>query len=132
LKTPKNTIILIDDDPITLKVLGERLEKYGLNIERYTCPEEGLKAVVDRKIPLTIIDYHIPKIDGAQLITKFSEEKVFQYTEVILYTGADLSDYDLLKLRTLGFSYIIKKPISKVAIEEIVTQYFPGLAKQAA
>jgi CheY-like chemotaxis protein len=58
------SILLVDDEPIILRVLGRMLEFGGYQCQRATCSREALQLLVERDFDLVITDLMMPDKDG--------------------------------------------------------------------
>ena len=59
------TAVVVNDDPIQLRLTSGLLEKDGLKVESFSGAEEALKAIAGSNLPNIIItDLHMPGIDG--------------------------------------------------------------------
>ncbi len=58
-------ILLVEDDPILLKMYGEKLKVAGFEVITASGGEEGLKKVTSEHPDFIILDLMMPKLDGA-------------------------------------------------------------------
>lgn len=72
--TPKKTasLLLVDDDPSLLRLLGMRLNSEGFQVETALNGQEALRILERDKIDLVISDLRMDEMDGMAL---FSEIK---------------------------------------------------------
>ncbi|QJE94268.1 response regulator transcription factor [Luteolibacter luteus] len=63
----KNTIYLLDDDPLILGRLGYILEDHGYATEVYTDPTEFLQLQAPLSESCLLVDFQMPKMDGIQV-----------------------------------------------------------------
>ena len=64
-KSKKGTkIMIIDDDPSSLKSLNRALTLHGYLTDYYTCPQEALKRYRSEEHDVVVTDYKMPLMDG--------------------------------------------------------------------
>lgn len=83
-------ILVLDDDPFILKVIGHMLLGLGYkNVDFHVCGEDALIAIdQSRFIPdVIIMDINMPKMDGIEFIRNLAEKGYSGY--LILLTGED-------------------------------------------
>jgi CheY-like chemotaxis protein len=66
-------ILIIDDDPINVKVLGEFLVRKGLEVERAGDGESGLSAIAKARPDLILCDVLLPKVNGLDLCRRIKQ-----------------------------------------------------------
>lgn len=64
-------LLLVDDDPGLLKLLGMRLVSEGYSVVTAESGQEGLKVLSREKIDLVISDLRMDEMDGLQLLQRF-------------------------------------------------------------
>jgi len=80
-----NTIMLLDDNEITLKNLSTALKMHGYETTSYTDPVEAIDSYSDHQFPIIISDYQMPMINGLETVKIL--KKLNQKLHCILYTG---------------------------------------------
>ncbi len=86
MKTRVARILLVDDDPHIRSLGQEILEKLGYIVTTAETGEEGLaKFLQYRSLDLVILDYHLPGINGLEVIR--SLKKICPETEVLVASG---------------------------------------------
>ncbi|MCF6247502.1 MAG: sigma-54 dependent transcriptional regulator [Desulfobacula sp.] len=99
-------IMLIDDEPVTLKRLRRLLEKKGYVVSSYSDPVRALKQMATCKYHLVVTDLKMPGMDGLDLMITVKAR--FPGTEVILITGFASIDTAIEATREGAFYYLEK------------------------
>ena len=105
--TPR--IMIIDDDPLTLKRLRRLLEKKGYQVSSYTNPLGAVKQMEISHYHLVITDVKMPGMDGMELLINVKTH--LSTTEVILMTGYASIDKAIEATREGAF-YYLEKPFT--------------------
>jgi DNA-binding NtrC family response regulator len=108
-----NKILLIDDEPDILRVLGISLKADGYEVIPALNGAEGLEAFGREKPAIVITDIKMPGMDGIEVLGKIKE--IDPETEVIIITGHGDIDNAIESLK-LGASDFINKPVRDEAL----------------
>ncbi|HEX3047515.1 MAG TPA: response regulator [Bacillota bacterium] len=112
--------MVIDDEPVILKVLEEVLIDDGHEIVGAGSGTEGIEILREGTIPeLILIDLLMPGINGRDFVMMLREEFGLQ-TPVILMTGAINSSPDFPPKGT--YQDVISKPFDIMEVVEKVNQ----------
>ena len=91
--------ILVNDDPLQLRLAAAVLEKDGLKVLACQSAEEALRVMRDQGAPDVIVtDLHMPGIDGWRLcrLLRSAEYKAFNKTPILVisatFSGADAEE----------------------------------------
>ncbi|MGV3070682.1 response regulator, partial [Proteus mirabilis] len=68
-------LLLVDDDPGLLKLLGMRLTSEGFHIVTAESGQEALKLLLKEKIDLVISDLRMDEMDGMALFTEIQRQQ---------------------------------------------------------
>jgi CheY-like chemotaxis protein len=103
----KQTILIIDDDIISLEILLSELG--GIyNVKVTTDPLEALDIIRSTELSLILLDVEMPKIDGFELCQIIKDDKKMVNLPIIFITGKDNIE-DKYKGFTLGgVDYLVK------------------------
>jgi diguanylate cyclase (GGDEF)-like protein len=111
----KNTLLVVDDENVNLKVLNHILEnEYVI----YTA-KNGISAIEkarEYKPDLILLDILMPEMDGYQTLTTIREDEEIKKIPVIFITGLD-SDEDEEKGLSLDAADYITKPFSAAIVK---------------
>ena len=120
-------LLLVDDDPGLLKLLGMRLVSEGYSVVTAESGLEGLKILSREKIDLVISDLRMDEMDGLQL---FSEIQKGQPGMPVIILTAHGSIPDAVAATQQGVFSFLTKPVDKdalyKAIDEALEQRSPA------
>ncbi|EDL7711374.1 two-component system response regulator QseF/GlrR [Salmonella enterica] len=120
-------LLLVDDDPGLLKLLGMRLASEGYSVVTAESGQEGLRILNREKVDLVISDLRMDEMDGMQLFTEI--QKVQPGMPAIILT-AHGSIPDAVAATQKGVFSFLTKPIDKdalyKAIDEALEQTAPA------
>lgn len=112
----KKNVLLVEDDPALRMVVREVL-KGDFNIDEADNGDDGIDKGLKNKADLVILDYHLPKRDGLEVIAAI--KKAHPDVPVIILTGY-LSPESEKQFNRLGASKIFPKPFNYRALLETV------------
>ena len=69
----KKKVLLVDDEPDFLEIMGKRIESWGYEIIPASNGKEALDAVMCKGPHLVILDYMMPQKDGMQVAKEILE-----------------------------------------------------------
>jgi len=108
-----NKILLIDDEPDIVRVLGISLKADGYDVIPALSGAEGLEAFTRDKPEIGITDIKMPGMDGIEVLEKI--KAIEPNTEVIIVTGHGDIDNTIEALK-YGASDFISKPVRDDAL----------------
>ncbi|HDS3499658.1 two-component system response regulator GlrR [Enterobacter cloacae] len=110
-------ILLVDDDPGLLKLLGMRLVSEGYSVVTAESGLEGLKILAREKIDLVISDLRMDEMDGLQL---FAEIQKQQPGMPVIILTAHGSIPDAVAATQQGVFSFLTKPVDKDALYKAI------------
>lgn len=122
-------LLVIDDEPMMQRIFAHLLRDQSFKFQCMTQANEALQALKEQKPALVLLDYHMPEMNGREMIIKISEAHMFGHTRFFLYTSDRLDEDEVMRMRTLGFEGVIPKPIQKQKLVELIKE---SIAEQAA
>lgn len=119
-------ILVVEDDPEVRRVIVECLSLIGYKVTEAANGTEGLDAIVASRPDLLVVDYAMPDMTGAEVISR-ARELVGEFP-VILATGyADMVHVE----RVAGKLNILRKPFDIAALGDAVNEALEGAALPA-
>ncbi|MBD2294365.1 hybrid sensor histidine kinase/response regulator [Anabaena sphaerica FACHB-251] len=110
---PKNsTILVVDDNPVNLKVLGHTLNAAGYTVQMELNGLNVIQKVYDSSPNLILLDIMLPDISGFEICEQLQADPLTQGIPIIFMTA--LTDtMDKVKGFSLGAVDYITKPFQK-------------------
>jgi len=104
-------ILIVEDDPVNTRLVGSLLTRWGYEVVTAGNGEEALQIIErERTIPLAIVDWMMPKMDGIELCREIRKRFKEPYIYIILLTTRDQPD-DVVKGFEAGADDYLIKPV---------------------
>ncbi len=109
--------IIIDDEPLAIRVLENHIEKIPWLKVSYTStdPVAALEQIKNKSIDLVFLDIQMPELNGLELIQSMANTPVVIFTTAYRQFAADAYDLD-------GLDYLVK-PIAFPRFLKAVNKY---------
>ena len=82
-------ILIAEDDTVTLRFLKNRLEKWGYETVTAETGNEAWDALLHHDIPIAILDWMMPGMDGLEVCRKARQFSDKDYVYIILLTAKE-------------------------------------------
>ncbi|MBK9578858.1 MAG: response regulator [Fibrobacteres bacterium] len=105
-------VLVVDDDRSILAVLQSWLSKAGWIPEVHQDPLKALEAYSLRHHAAVVVDWHMPHLDGLELVGRLRAENQAQTAYVILVTSSEKSDL-LDQAFEEGVDDFLRKPLDR-------------------
>ncbi|MGP2542056.1 two-component system response regulator GlrR [Yersinia sp. 2541 StPb PI] len=115
-RKPAN-LLLVDDDPSLLKLLGMRLTSEGFNVTTAESGQEALRLLMREKIDLVISDLRMDEMDGMAL---FVEIQKHQPGMPVIILTAHGSIPDAVAATQQGVFSFLTKPVDRDALYKAI------------
>ena len=87
-------ILVVDDQPANLRVVGALLSRHGFEVATAGAGDEALQSILQRAPDLLLLDMMMPGMDGFSLLAEIKRHPELQSMPVVFLTAAQ--DRDLL------------------------------------
>ena len=118
-------VLIVDDNPINLKLLKVVLACEGYRFRTAVDAEEALEALKTFKPKLILTDLQLPGMDGLELTRRIKADPATRAAVVVAVTAYAMKGDDE-KAKSAGCDGYITKPIDTVALPGIVAGYLNG------
>jgi len=118
LKTLKNKILLVDDNPHIINTIVDILSQNDEETVFFQANNGEIAfKIAELKLPdLIITDWDMPIVNGIELIKKLQENKNTKEIPIIMATAVMQSSSDLKKALNVGAVDYIRKPIDPIEL----------------
>ena len=112
-------ILLVDDDPVTLRLLQTFLTADGHTILTAADGEQACEKVWAAKPDLVLLDVMMPKLDGFRVLNRIKTDLELRDTVVVMLTSRDDAEDMALGL-DVGADYYLAKPFDPADVTALV------------
>ena len=104
-------ILLVDDDPVSLKPVETVLQAWGHSVETASDGDDAWNKLQNPELPdVVILDWMMPQMDGLELARRIRKRSNTPYIYVVMVTGRTDPE-DLLAGFDAGVDDFLGKPI---------------------
>jgi len=101
-------ILIIDDDPIFLKLVDQVLTRQGYEVFKAGGGQEGLRVLFDQRPDMVLLDVVMPRMDGWQTCSRIRDVSDIP---IIMLTGKQTSEDDIVRGLDYGADDYLIKPV---------------------
>ena len=107
----KHRILIVDDEPLNVKLFAAILSSDNYEIIRAFNGEEALKKVTEEVPDLILLDIMMPGIDGFEVTRRLKRSSETRDIPIILITAFDVADYKVIG-HEAGADEFLNKPVN--------------------
>ncbi|MBI4323238.1 MAG: response regulator [Candidatus Omnitrophica bacterium] len=115
----KVRVLLVDDEPSIVKMVGKRLEVEGFEVLVAMDGQEALKKVQTEAPDLVVLDLMLPKLNGYEVCMMLKEDTRYQKIPVVMFTAKAQEQDEKLGLACGADAYIRKPFKAQELLEQI-------------
>ena len=106
-----HTILVVDDSPVSRRILSHTLQHNGYTVLSATNGLEALSLIQERDVDLVIADLAMPEMDGLTLLRHLRADNRFCDLRIIMLTASG-QETDRLEAEASGVQDFLTKPTS--------------------
>jgi CheY-like chemotaxis protein len=115
-------ILIVDDNPLNLKLARVTLETEGYNVRTAIDAEEALK-MLGGQLPIVILmDIQLPGMDGLELTRQLKADAATADVAIVAVTAYAMNG-DEQKALAAGCDGYIRKPFTTGALPGLIAEY---------
>ncbi len=114
------TVLVIDDDPVQLKMMGEMLKRANVKVATENRPDRVTSRLQEQRFHLLFVDLQMPGMDGFALVKevrRLEDDNCRSMPIIALSARSDVSEETLIKE---GFTGYLTKPFSFPQLRDIL------------
>ncbi len=117
----KGKIVIAEDDAVLRSLYVKKFSVEGYEVVTAEDGEQAVKVIQEQKPNMVILDIHMPKMDGFQVLQQFP--KTMRPFPVIMLTNFDQSDFKLKAMELGADDYFVKKDMTIKALVDMVGRH---------
>jgi len=115
-QTKQATILMVDDDEFSLKLLNKMLAIEGYAVRTAASGEEALASVAEQLPDLVLLDVMMPGIDGLEVTRRLKADSRTRPIPIILVTALEDSESRIKGLEA-GAEEFLSKPVNRAELQ---------------
>lgn len=116
------SILIVDDNPVNLKLIRILLVGEGYNVHTAGDAEEALRILQDLRPRLILMDIQLPGIDGLELTRQLKANPLTRDIRILGLTAYAMKG-DEEKIMAAGCDGYIAKPIDTRTLPRVIERY---------
>ncbi len=115
----KRKILIVDDEPDVLLLLGERLSKAGYDVIKASSGKEAIEIAAKKSPHLIILDIAMPGMDGSEVASHLRVDPKTKDIPILFLTCLFTKQEEKVCGHLLGQNFFIAKPYE---VSELLTE----------
>jgi two-component system cell cycle response regulator DivK len=115
-------VLVIEDNPLNLKLVRDVLQHAGYDVVAATTGESGVDLAAAQPPDLVLLDLQLPGIDGHETLRRLRAGVLPRGVRVVAVTALAMAE-DRSRAQRAGFDGYLEKPISPRALPGQVAAY---------
>jgi two-component system cell cycle response regulator DivK len=124
--TQPRRILVVEDNPLNLKLVRDVLEFAGYHVTAAQTGEEGLRAARTEPPDLVLMDLQLPGIDGVETLQRLRRDSLTATVPVVAVTAFVMAE-DRQRASLAGFDGYLEKPISVRDLPRQIEMFLGGV-----
>lgn len=122
----KRTILIVEDDPVLLKMYTEKFSFEGFRVLNAKDGEEALKVALSQKIDIILLDIMLPRMSGTDFLERLRQDPRAKNTPVVALTNLAEEEEKQRALKLGVEEYLVKAMQTPEQVVEKVKRYLKG------
>ena len=118
----KPIILIVDDERPYVDLLGELLEKYGLEAQTAYDAGDALFRLRAKKPDLILLDLKMPQMDGISFIDKLREKDEWQKIPIVVVSAKNAKEAKSAAIKA-GADRFLAKPFSSEELRSVLGEF---------
>lgn len=116
-------ILIVEDDPLIVKIYTTRLKADGYDVLSAENGEEGIKIAEESFPDLIILDVMMPRVDGFAVLERLRKNPSFKDTPILMYSNLN-NEEEIERAIKMGVTeFLVKANLSPTQMVLKMKQY---------
>lgn len=111
-------LLVAEDDAVLRNLYEKKFALEGFTVRSAVDGEEAVKMIKEKKPSILLLDIHMPKVDGFQVLREFPPAG--RGFPVIMLTNFDQAEFKLRALELGADDYFVKKDMTMRSLADMV------------
>jgi DNA-binding response OmpR family regulator len=116
------SVLIVDDDDLERTLIADRLSSRGIKVGEAADGAQALQQLTGEPVPVVIVDWHMPVMDGIEFTEKFRAAKAGD-TYVIMLTSRK-EEFDFARGYRAGVDDYLTKGVREI---DLIARIHAGL-----
>ena len=118
-------ILVAEDNAINQSLIIALFKKIGFHIDLAGNGDMAYNMVKEKEYDIVFMDLQMPIMDGVSATKKIMAEDSLANKPLVVALTANVFEEDKNRCLSAGMSDFLSKPVSRIAIQKILSRYFP-------
>ena len=114
-------MLVIDDDEIALRAIGDVLEQAGFEVHAMISPVGATQVIASERIDAAVIDLHMPVMSGDRLVTLIRSWDQFRDLPVVLISASSAKTLEEVARQLPDVPVVTKESMGRM-LASVVTR----------
>lgn len=120
------TVMIVDDSATMLMSVSDVLNRYGFKPEKASSGEDAMKKLKSgASVDLIITDYHMPGMNGIDLIREARKLPAHRFTPILMLTTESQQE-KRDEAKKAGATGWLVKPVDPPTLKSVLERLLPG------
>lgn len=110
---PEAKILIVDDDPVVLKLLTAAIKKYEYQVSTAENGKQALEMIAEDPPDLVLLDIRMPEVDGFATLEAIKSDPVSARVPVVMLTSLSSDRDTRIRCLDLGADDFLAKPFDE-------------------
>ena len=124
-EAPQSRVLLVDDDPVIVRLLEVNFRLEGFHVRTASNGEEALEKAAEERPDVVVLDVMMPGLDGWEVCARMREDPKMADIPVV-FLSARARDDDRSHGYALGVVEYVTKPFDPADLIEVVRRHLAG------
>jgi CheY-like chemotaxis protein len=116
--------IIVDDNALNVQIFSQALESFGWSVSTFTSGQQTIEACQTKRADLVLLDYHMPGMNGVDVMYKLRENPNLRDVGIYLYTAAK-PELVVDHVKPGGLTGVIRKPMDLLMLKSLIDKHQP-------